>query len=440
MSDSHAQASGWRAELGAALERAERLLETAPAEAEALARQALQLLPVEADALSSARTGCVMGRALLAGGRIRDALSYLRGAMEHARRSGEARHLVHCMLHLGRACNQISWFDEAERVLRDGLTLAMAEEQLQELPALWGELASSAEHQEDLNSMLHCLSQALSCCMDECMEVCYSLLLRRARAFVRQGEMEQARMDLDRAEVQLAELRKTDFATRYLAMFELNQGYLLLATRQFAEGRRCARQAAHNFQESGDAAAVCDALMLLGQLEAEAGHAPLALPHLRKALEMSLQLGSRERERNIRLTMADLMHDLGHYEEAYELYDQVLELGTSIFSEEKQRLHEEVEARFETEVHQLKHSQLSHTNRELEEANRCLQDRTSQLTEALEEVQVLSGLLPICSSCRKVRDDKGYWQRIDQFLAEAGCVHFDRCLCPECANKAKEEA
>ena len=102
---------------------------------------------------------------------------------------------------------------------------------------------------------------------------------------------------------------------------------------------------------------------------------------MRKALEMSLQLGSRERERNIRLTMADLMHDLGHYEEAYELYDQVLELGTSIFSEEKQRLHEEVEARFETEVHQLKHSQLSHTNRELEEANRCLQDRTSQLTK-----------------------------------------------------------
>jgi PAS domain S-box-containing protein len=54
------------------------------------------------------------------------------------------------------------------------------------------------------------------------------------------------------------------------------------------------------------------------------------------------------------------------------------------------------------------------------------------LQKALEEVQVLSGLLPICSYCRKVRDDHGYWNRIEAYLEARTGAAFSHGVCPEC--------
>jgi PAS domain S-box-containing protein len=54
------------------------------------------------------------------------------------------------------------------------------------------------------------------------------------------------------------------------------------------------------------------------------------------------------------------------------------------------------------------------------------------LRKALAEVKTLSGLLPICSHCKKVRDDQGYWQQIDAFITEHSDLFFSHGLCPEC--------
>ena len=59
----------------------------------------------------------------------------------------------------------------------------------------------------------------------------------------------------------------------------------------------------------------------------------------------------------------------------------------------------------------------------------------SKLQEALANVQTLSGLLPICASCRKIRDDKGYWDQIESYIKRHTEVQFSHGLCPECAEK-----
>jgi PAS domain-containing protein len=61
------------------------------------------------------------------------------------------------------------------------------------------------------------------------------------------------------------------------------------------------------------------------------------------------------------------------------------------------------------------------------------------LGKALSEVQQLSGLLPICSSCKKVRDDKGYWQQVEQYLSQRTQATFSHGICPECVKKLYPE-
>jgi PAS domain S-box-containing protein len=58
-----------------------------------------------------------------------------------------------------------------------------------------------------------------------------------------------------------------------------------------------------------------------------------------------------------------------------------------------------------------------------------------QLQEALASVKTLSGLLPICATCKKIRDDSGYWNRLESYLAERSGVEFTHGLCPECARQ-----
>lgn len=57
----------------------------------------------------------------------------------------------------------------------------------------------------------------------------------------------------------------------------------------------------------------------------------------------------------------------------------------------------------------------------------------------LNEIKVLRGMLPICSYCKKIRDDKGYWNRIETYISEHADVQFSHGMCPDCEKKAYEE-
>jgi hypothetical protein len=62
-----------------------------------------------------------------------------------------------------------------------------------------------------------------------------------------------------------------------------------------------------------------------------------------------------------------------------------------------------------------------------------------QLQNALAEVKTLSGLLPLCSSCKRIRDDKGYWQQIEAYIRDHSEAEFSHSVCPECAKKLYPE-
>jgi len=57
-----------------------------------------------------------------------------------------------------------------------------------------------------------------------------------------------------------------------------------------------------------------------------------------------------------------------------------------------------------------------------------------ELRTALAQVKSLSGLLPICSSCKKIRDDAGYWSQVDTYISEHSEVRFSHGICPACVR------
>ncbi len=69
------------------------------------------------------------------------------------------------------------------------------------------------------------------------------------------------------------------------------------------------------------------------------------------------------------------------------------------------------------------------------ELQTALADRVKMLEEAIVKIKTLQGLLPICSYCKKIRNDQDYWQQIETYVAEHTQAEFTHGICPECIEK-----
>jgi DNA-binding response OmpR family regulator len=94
---------------------------------------------------------------------------------------------------------------------------------------------------------------------------------------------------------------------------------------------------------------------------------------------------------------------------------------------------EELLARVQT------HMELRRLRGEIEDRAAELLLANNKLQEALANVKTLSGLLPICATCKKIRDDKGYWSGVETYISKNTKAVFTHGICPECAKNMYEE-
>lgn len=73
--------------------------------------------------------------------------------------------------------------------------------------------------------------------------------------------------------------------------------------------------------------------------------------------------------------------------------------------------------------------------RQVVELQTALAARVRELEESIAQVQQLQALLPICSYCKKVRDDANYWQQVDAYLAPRSAIRFTHGICPDCLDR-----
>jgi hypothetical protein len=76
---------------------------------------------------------------------------------------------------------------------------------------------------------------------------------------------------------------------------------------------------------------------------------------------------------------------------------------------------------------------------ELARSERELDRRNKALSSALSEIRSLRGILPICASCKSIRDDQGYWHQVESYLLDHSEIEFSHGICPECKKRLYPE-
>lgn len=134
------------------------------------------------------------------------------------------------------------------------------------------------------------------------------------------------------------------------------------------------------------------------------------------------QLGVNLTELEIKL---EAEHKMKIFENAgrlrfYVLFLVILSLGLAIFlgyilNKMINSLNQEISKRIQTE--------------------KTILIESNKLKDALARVNVLSGLIPICAACKKIRDDKGYWNQIENYIRDHSEAEFSHSICPKCEKK-----
>ena len=131
-------------------------------------------------------------------------------------------------------------------------------------------------------------------------------------------------------------------------------------------------------------------------------------------------------------------------------YEQMMEREKVLADEVNQKTIDLQKAKEKIELYSIElEQQVAERTEELVKTNKRLQDEIESRKEAeskkeklildlqntLNEIKTLKGLLPICASCKKIRDDKGYWNQIESYIRNHSEAEFTHSICPECSKK-----
>ncbi len=90
-------------------------------------------------------------------------------------------------------------------------------------------------------------------------------------------------------------------------------------------------------------------------------------------------------------------------------------------------------------VRKIIQNRLTASNVNLEKANLEKDRLIDELHDKMNEIQTLQGILPMCSKCKKIRDDKGYWEQVEKYVQDRSEAQFSHGICPECAKEIYPE-
>lgn len=255
-----------------------------------------------------------------------------------------------------------------------------------------------------------------------------------------------------------------------------NMGRIYMKKGEMERGEKYLLNSVKIKMELNDKWEIAFTLKILSELYMNMGDNGKALTHAEKSLELSRKIGSNKLTSEILLMISDIQKNQGNYRQSLKSYsehtktrekfinkksrDKIEELKISNEIEKMEHrikfLEKENELKSRDIVNQKEMQRLfillslmlfsvlvliyfayktkSGSNKKLLILNTTLEDRSDELEKALFEVRTLTGLLPVCSSCKKVRDKDNKWNPMEEYIKEYSEASVTHTLCPDCKD------
>ena len=198
-------------------------------------------------------------------------------------------------------------------------------------------------------------------------------------------------------------------------------GEIYLGIRDFAKAEESLLQALSLARENKAGSDELQCLLNLGKVYQYQHNDQAAFSTLQNALSLSRTSNDRRGEFQCHQILSELYERQGDPVRALQHYKQYHLVKEQVFNE--------------TADHRLKNLRITYEVETLKKESEIHQLRNVELQAALEQVKRLSGLLPICANCKKIRDDAGYWQDVAVYIRDHSEVEFSHGICPECMRK-----
>lgn len=126
--------------------------------------------------------------------------------------------------------------------------------------------------------------------------------------------------------------------------------------------------------------------------------------------------------------LSQLYHDYQHHQKSLEYLEKFRVINERLCSKQRNQKIAELQAKHQLDkvekeslIYQIRHHKLIEANQKLK--------------SILDDINKLKGLLPVCASCHKVRNDQGYWQKLEDYIEKHSKAHFINSYCPDCKAK-----
>ncbi len=279
---------------------------------------------------------------------------------------------------------------------------------------------------------------------------------------------------------QINDLAGLSYISKYLGDLFDRQGNREKALEYYSASLNFGKQVQNNYR-------ICEALLNIGRMYQDS-NIDKAEEYFKKSLAIARREGYKKQIIEIYQNLALNYKNKHEYEKAFEYLNQTMALKDSLLSEQKlaalsdlqlQLLLEHQKSENEllksdNQINELKlrnekiirtgliivlllgilvlfliwrrwqlsrelNDALKEQNETIRKINEEKEKLIKELKEALENISRLQGLLPICSNCKKIRDDEGYWQSVEEYISSHTYVKFSHGLCPECAKELYPE-
>lgn len=261
-----------------------------------------------------------------------------------------------------------------------------------------------------------------------------------------------------------------------------NVGIVDTDMRKYAEALKYLRLSLAEYEKQDQKHGRVQVLNALGRLYLLTGDLAQAIPYVKESAALSRQIHARDELKASYELIAALYEKQGNAAEAYRYYKLYAATKDSIFNVQESDRLADISMRIVTlkkdnEIESLQKEKviaslklekehyystilfvvlvsltaiiailfrysgkLRHGRTLLETNNAELARLNTELHEKIREIRTLSGLLPICAWCKNIRDDKGYWQQLEGYIADRTAAQFSHSICPACAEREFPES